>query len=280
MLRTLIALVLLAGCAATTSTPVAAPTATKPTFTTPHARELAELKAKVMSADYRGDLAELAKLRDEVGKLATDADLGYLANYWSGFAGWRLAMNGMNQNMAEDELIRHLRRAAADMYAAIAVRAEFADAYAAAAGINGWILGWMMRTKTDDGAVVEHARLALLLLGRAKSLEPRNPRVLWIQGGFQLTMGPARGGGTDVALATFRDMVALTEHAAVDPQSPLPDWGKPEALMMLANVHLAANDVGAARDAAKAALALEPDWAYVRDNLIPKIDATKPGVVR
>ena len=236
------------------------------------------LKGKVMSADYRGDLAELGKLRDEAQKYKTDAEVGYLACYWSGFANWRLAMNGLNQNMKEDELKQHLLHAAADMYTSIKLRDDFADAYAAAAGINGWITGSMLRTKDDQDPIVEHATLAMALLGRAKALAPDNPRVLWIQGGFQLILGPERGGGPQVALATLTKMVAITERAPVDPKSPLPDWGRPEALMMVANAHLAGKppDVAAARQAAQAALALEPDWSYVRDKLIPKIDATKP----
>jgi hypothetical protein len=136
----------------------------------------------------------------------------------------------------------------------------------------------MLRTKDDQDHIAEHATLAMALLGRAKTLAPNNPRVLWIEGGFQLILGPERGGGQQIALATLTKMVAITERAPVDPKSPLPDWGRPEALMMVANAHLAGKppDVAAARRAAQAALALEPDWSYVRDKLIPKIDATKP----
>jgi len=272
-LSTSVAILALAACAASPAPPSAPP---KPAPATAVAHELAVLKGKLMSADYRGDLAELGKLRDDVKRYKTDADVGYLACYWSGFASWRLAINGLNQDMPEDELRQHLLHAAADMYSAIKLRDDFADAYAAAAGINGWILGSMLRTKDDQDHIAEHATLAIMLLGRAKALDGNNPRVLWIEGGFQLILGPERGGGQQVALATLRKMVAITERARVDPQSPLPDWGRPEALMMVANAHLAGKppDIAAARQAAKAALALEPDWSYVRDKLIPKIDAT------
>jgi hypothetical protein len=279
-LSTSVAILALAACASASPAPTPpAPTAApKPAPTTAAAHELAALKGKLMSADYRSDLPELGKLRDEVKRYKADAEVGYLACYWSGFASWRLAVNGLNQDMREDELRQHLLHAAADMYSAIKLRDDFADAYAAAAGINGWIIGSMLRTKDDQDRVAEHATLAMMLLGRAKALDADNPRVLWIEGGFQLILGPERGGGQQVALATLEKMVAITERARVDPQSPTPDWGRPEALMMVANAHLAGKppDVAAARKAAQAALALEPDWSYVRDKLIPKIDATKP----
>src|SRR2546422_4280154 len=62
--------------------------------TTAAAQELAKLKAKLMSADYRADIDELSRLRDDVARLGNDQDLGYLAHYWSGFASWRMAING------------------------------------------------------------------------------------------------------------------------------------------------------------------------------------------
>lgn len=58
-------------------------------------------------------------------------------------------------------------------------------------------------------------------------------------------------------------------------RAPLPDWGKAEALMSLAYAHLNASppDVAAAREEAHAALRLQPEWAYVRDKLLPAIEA-------
>ena len=62
-----------------------------------------------------------------------------------------------------------------------------------------------------------------------------------------------------------------------DPGSPLPDWGKPEALMSLAYAHLngAPPDLDAAEREARAALALQPEWSYVRDVLLPQILAAR-----
>jgi hypothetical protein len=255
---------------ASCSTPAAAPA------TSPAARELAALKAKIMTADYRADLDGLAKLRDEAARYESDAELGHVAYYWAGFAGWRLAMNGGNVGMANAELEQHLLQAASAMYFAIRARGDFADAYAAAAGINGRILGLHKSEKTD--AVSERAALTFMLLARAQAIAPDNPRVLWIAGGFQLIMPPERGGGAAPALATFRKMLALAERAGTDPQSPLPDWGRPEAVMMMVHAYLAMQppDVAAARERVRATLALRPDWAYVRDKLAQQVEQTKP----
>jgi hypothetical protein len=63
--------------------------------------------------------------------------------------------------------------------------------------------------------------------------------------------------------------------AAAPTTSPLPDWGKPEALMSLAFAHLnqATPDLDSAAEEAHEALRLQPEWSYVRDVLLPQIEA-------
>jgi hypothetical protein len=60
---------------------------------TPVAQELTKLKAKVMSADYRADIDELSRLRDEAARLGNDPDLGRggrgrFHGRWSPSVGW------------------------------------------------------------------------------------------------------------------------------------------------------------------------------------------------
>ncbi len=239
--------------------------------TNPPGQELAKLKAKVMSADYRADLPELARLRDELDQWPKERELAYLARYWGGFASWRIAINGANNNMKTDEQVTNLKNAAADFYKAIALKDDFADAYAAAAGINGWLANTYNGPTPDRVSMMERVFLAYALLSRATALDPENPRVLWIRGGF-LQFAP--GGSIARAVDIYRQMIKEAERRGVDPASPLPDWGKPEALMSLAYAHSMQTppDLQAARDEAKAALKLVPDWSYVRDNLLPQLE--------
>jgi len=64
------------------------------------------------------------------------------------------------------------------------------------------------------------------------------------------------------------------DRRGVNPESPCPDWGKPEALMSLAFglTKLTPPDLKSAHQAASAALKLEPEWSYVKDNLLPSIE--------
>jgi hypothetical protein len=59
------------------------------------------------------------------------------------------------------------------------------------------------------------------------------------------------------------------------PRSPLPDWGKPEALMSLAfaRLQLPTPDPKTAIEDAREALRLQPSWSYVKNVLVPQIEA-------
>jgi len=239
--------------------------------TRPAAR-LAEAKARVMTADYQADLPGLARLREELAPLRTDPDLGHLAWYWSGFASWRIAINGSSKGMAQPELKANLEAALLDFQAAIGAREPFADAHAAAASVVGWLAAFH---GGDGAAVREHLVRAVAFLARAKELEPDNPRVLWVEAAPYLFLPAERGGNPRRAIELYRRMLEVARPE--DPGSPLPDWGRPEAHMSLAFAHLGEPvlDLDAAERETRAALRLRADWSYVRDVLAPRVERAR-----
>jgi hypothetical protein len=234
--------------------------------------KLIAAKATLMDADYRGDLSRLASLRAEIKPLSDDQNLGYLADYWTGFASWRIAINGSNAQTPIDDLKANLETAVADFESSFRKKDDFADAYASAASIHGWI-AYLHR---DDPAVMKsHIEISQRLLAKAEALEPSNPRVLWVRGGVFLFAPPAMGGSAERAIEVYQKQ--LDASGPLAPRSPLPDWGKPEALMSLAFAQIMKStpDWNAATDYARAALKLQPQWHYVRDILMPQIEAKK-----
>jgi hypothetical protein len=231
---------------------------------------LVTAKAKIMSADYRADLSELTHLREEVVPLFDDPDVGYLARYWAGLANWRIAMNGANRKMSGDDLRAHLEQAETDFEASIRQRTDFADGYAAAASVNGWLSSFY---KNDAATMRDHVTKDRNFIARAKELEPNNPRVLWVDAGNFFFTPPAYGGNEERGIETYRR--AADAAGATDSGSPLPDWGKAEAIMALAYAHLnqRSPDIRAAAEEAQEALRLQPEWSYVRDILLPQIRA-------
>jgi len=236
----------------------------------PVADRLAGAKEHLMAADYRGDLAQLEAGLAEVQPMLSDPEVGFLAHYWAGFAHWRLAINGANRAMAADDLPRHLDAAGLEFETAIAARADFADAYAAAASVYGWLA---MRHRAEPELLRHYAERSNSRLARAVEMAPENPRVLWVQGGSFLFRPRSVGGDPDRALALY-ERGAQPEAGKAQDRSALPDWGRAENLMSLAFAYLNRErpDPAAARREAQAALALEPDWYYVKEILLPQID--------
>jgi len=234
-------------------------------------QELVRMKAAIMTADYRADIEALSRLRDELAPWPKERELAYLARYWTGFASWRIAMNGANLGMKSGEQAAHLRDAATDFYASIRLADGFADAYAAAALVNSWLAVF---SADDAPAFRERISLSYTLLARATALDPENPRVLWAKGGFLLFAPQSRGGNITGAIEVYRRMSAEAVRRGVDRSSPAPDWGRAESLMSLAYAHLrqTPSDPASAHREASAALELQPQWAYVRDTLMRQID--------
>ena len=235
-------------------------------------RKLVTIKAALMSADYRADLPELKSLRTRAAELSDDPNFGYLADYWSGFASWRLVINGVSAKMAPEEAKAQLARAVVDFETSIRKKTDFADSYVGAAAVHGWLAAY---NHADEAAMNKEIEAFKRFLNRGLELDPTNPRALWIEAVPFIVLPPERGGNVDRAIELYQKM--FEDAGPLRPESPLPDWGKVEALMSLANADLKkpSPDVDAAASNAREALRLRPDWHYVKDILMPQIDSRR-----
>ena len=235
-------------------------------------RKLVSIKADVMTADYRGDLPALAAVRQRAVELSSDPDLGYLADYWAGFASWRTVINGVSAKMTPDVAKTHLRQAVVDFESSISKKGDFADGYVGAAAVHGWLAAYSGADQENMKREIDNYKR---LIARALELEPKNPRALWIQAIPYLVLPPERGGSIDKAIELYQKMAE--NSGPPNPRSPRPDWGKPEALMSLANAHIMkpTPDVNLATEEARAALELQPQWHFVKDILMPQIEAKR-----
>ena len=119
---------------------------------------------------------------------------------------------------------------------------------------------------------------ALKYVNEAEKVEPDNPRLLWVLGQIRWTMPAEMGGGQDRAIATNEKGLRIAIERRGVPSDPLtPSWGEPELMMNLAINHLRRKepDLAAAEKYARSALALVPNWHYIRDILLPQIEAAK-----
>ncbi len=232
------------------------------------------LAREVLAADYRGDRAELARLDLELGRLP-DGDLSEYRDYWRGFARWRRAINGFNEKPAPDDLSSDLESAIGHFRSSLARRPDWIEDRLALVGCWGNLLYLAGKDEARRKALLAEAIPAFRWLMQNAG---DNPRALWIKGGMEMSAPPPTGGDFAKAAETLEHGVASAWREAASEPEPAgwePRWGGPENLMNLAYLysHSPQPDRRAALAYARGALTAVPSWHYVRDVLMPRIEA-------
>ncbi len=239
-------------------------------------RSMAGIVSRIQKADYEGDRKALVRLAAELAPYTTNDTLASRARYWRGFALWRRALNGFNEKDADPkELERDLVGAISEFTDAAKDPQMAADAKSAAAACS-WNVMYINR---DDAELrQEYLKQGVRLIDEAKKAGPDNPRVLWVVGGGEWYVPVERGGGQAKAIQTYERGLELARKQKGSASDPLlPAWGEAELHMNLAWSHLGRTtpDFASAESNARAALALVPNWHYVRDILLPQIVESK-----
>jgi hypothetical protein len=234
---------------------------------------MTKIVPRIQKADYEDDRRALFTLAGEMERYTKEGPLASRALYWRGFAMWRRALNGFNDSVDRKELERDLTEAVRNFTEAAAKDPEFVDAKAAAS-MCLFSLAYMNK----DDAPRRQALMtqAVQLAEEAKKAAPENPRVLWLRGGGEWWTPPERGGSQAKAIETYEHGLELARKQKGSAKDPLePTSGEPELLMTLAWAYSnrATPDIATAESNAMAALALVPNWHYVRDILLPQIRA-------
>jgi hypothetical protein len=237
----------------------------------PESERAARLVAQVLRADYEGDRAALGRLEGELTPFADRDALGARTLYWRGFALWRRAINGANENVPAADMRRDLEQAVSRFEAALAKDPSFADAELAA-GSSMLFLVYLDRA--DSARAAARVPSAVRALQHAKATDPGNPRLMWVLGATEWYRAAGRDSGERAAMAIYErglKSARARPRTAADPLEPA--WGEPELLMSMAwsQLHRRVPDLDAADRLAHEALALVPHWHYVRDILIPQI---------
>jgi hypothetical protein len=241
--------------------------------------EAAAIVSQIRRADYEGDRAALKRLYAQLAPVDDNKALGSRVRYWRGFAMWRRVINGFNESVDVKEQGEDLTRAVEEFSAASRLDPFFIDPKAGEISCLGMLGFLVYRAQPDRQRELFTQERAVL--NEAQAIDPENPRLLWVSGAVIWFTPPERGGGQDKAIAMYQkglDTIRKTK-ASTDPLEP--SWGEPEMLMNLAwsNLNKSNPDVKAAERYARSAVAMVPNWHYVRDILIPKIEAAREKLV-
>jgi hypothetical protein len=228
---------------------------------------------QIRRADYEGNRSELKRLHDQVQTSGGDKLFASRIDYWRGFALWRRAINGFNDATPPKELEEDLNGAIVDFNDSLTKDPSFVESKIAEGSCYGYLVYLNMKDSARMQELLQHSSP---LLKDAMATDPDNPRLLWVLGPIRWSSPPERGGGQDKAFDLYnRGLEIIRKPATTDPLEP--SWGEPELLMNRAwsNLNHTTPDLKAAQQDAEAALSIVPYWHYVKDILVPQIQAAQ-----
>lgn len=127
---------------------------------------------------------------------------------------------------------------------------------------------WQTRI-TGMMSAMRYGRRSGETLERALELAPGNPQILYHKGVNQL-MAPGPFGNRDEARRRLREAVQAFEAAMAEDDGEFP-WGYAEALAYLGLCLAREDDPARAKEYYEKALAVQPGYLWVRDELLPDL---------
>jgi tetratricopeptide (TPR) repeat protein len=233
--------------------------------------KLLAAKRAAYEANFKNDARGLQVAAEKLDALVTDRDLGAYALYYAGWTRWSLAAAQL-QAGEKDGAIASLNSSVEDLKKAVGLLPESASSQSQAEFQS------QLASSLISLAVVDGKRLAEVLpevqklRKRALELAPGNPRVVMMDAGMIFNTPAQYGGSQEKGLERWLEAIRLFEAERIeDPVQP--DWGRALAYGWLANLYLSMTPPrkGEAKEAAERALALQPDFWYVKTQILPKV---------
>lgn len=206
-----------------------------------------------------GDVAELSRVRNELEEGLDRKDTPFL-RYRIAYACWRLASFEKRGSESGEKL---LKAAEEQLEKLLKADPEDAEAHALYGTVQGNLITGMWSGMRRGPRADEAYR-------RAKELAPENPRVAMHEGVSRLFRPGFAGGGVEEA---ERDLLLALELFEKEPsETAWPNWGRAEIHGWLGYTMVEKKDFAEARAHYAKALAIEPDYHWVREVLLPALE--------
>jgi len=228
---------------------------------------IAEGRRLLAAGVSEADAGRLLAARSRFERAAADAQRARLAEYYAALADFRLiAQYGMVQE-DRDRGVSHANAAIERLERLARRHPDFAEAHALLSSAYGQKIGLRPLAGMTLGPRASRA------MRRARELAPDNPRVVLLGAIGDYNTPRMWGGSRERAREGFERAIRLfaAERPPADPLSP--DWGEDEAFTWLGIAHRAEGRTAEARAAFESALRINPRSQWVRQVLLPSLDA-------
>jgi tetratricopeptide (TPR) repeat protein len=224
-------------------------------------------KNQIAEALNKWDATEMQKARAHFERLLAGKKHEALVHYYIGYCDYRLVI--FYQQAKNQELMKqHLEAAITHLEAATKLNNKFADAYALLSSCYGQKIGMAPMLGMTLGPK------SGMTMQSALHLAPDNPRVILLDAIGTYYKPAMFGGDKDKALAGFKRAAELFDKEKIaDPLQPA--WGHEEAYAWIGVAYLDKKDTAAARTAFERALAIAPEYGWVKHQLYPRVADSK-----
>ncbi|MFQ5627200.1 MAG: tetratricopeptide repeat protein [bacterium] len=216
-------------------------------------------------AKWDKDLMLQARALFERGK--QDKKLAKYARYHLAYAGYRLGTYFM-QNKNSDKAKEHLNDAIQQLEQAIRMDKKFAEAYALQSSCLG------RKVRLNPMHAMSLGPKSMRMIETAMRFAPENPRVVMLYGLGKYFTPAMFGGSKEIAMQRLHEAAELFRKWQ-PPDELAPDWGREEVYAWIGQIYLEENKPQQAKEALEMALQINPQYGWVKYQLLPKVSAKK-----
>lgn len=207
---------------------------------------------------------ELMQARAYFERLLNQPEKTWLIRYYIALADYRMVSFYFGKGM-KDQAKSFVEDGIEQLEAGLELQNNFAEAHSLVSALYGNKIAFKPLQAMSLGPK------SGLAMTKALKLAPDNPRNYLISGWSAYFTPKMFGGGLEKARTHFQKAIALYDSFTVS-ELTLPDWGHAEAYAWLGLLQARQKEWDAARKNYAAALALNPDYGWVKAVLLPDLE--------
>ena len=225
------------------------------------------VSGKQMLGENGGSLDAMYEAKAAFERALADTSLAAWGHYYIALADYRiadylLAAGEENKGAASE----HLKTTVEHLQKATEINPQAAEAYALLSSAYGRQIG----LNPAKGIVL--GRRAQKALKKAAQLAPDNPRVVLCTAIRDFNTPGMFGGSKEKGLRGFQRAAELFAQRRADPIPSSPAWGHSRTYAWLGLAYQDRGELALARAAFVKALAINPDFSWVKNVLLPELE--------
>ena len=229
-----------------------------PAFAQEGASLVIQGKADLHSAVNQADLDGIKEAQMLFQRASQDKEIASHAFYYMALTEYRMA------SLNENDMLDHINNGIGYLEKMLKADKDNVEGTA----LMGSMVGWKAGLKPMRAMFL--GPRSTRMLAEAQEAAPENPRVVLFKAISDYNTPKQFGGDKDRALAGFNKAAELFATTTVTDEL-LPSWGHPDVYAWIGMAHMEREQKEQARAAFEKALEIDPDFAWVKYQLMPQV---------